>query len=98
MNEPMTFSWTSIYRQASEAMNVASTTLESWVRQPRRERQGVTGTGGNGATQLIHHQSGCAAKYGGHGTRVVLRMAYETRGQPRAFADQPRTTNILLKC
>ncbi|EIZ1613468.1 IS3 family transposase [Escherichia coli] len=30
------------YRQASEAMNVGSTTLESWVRQLRRERQGIT--------------------------------------------------------
>jgi transposase len=30
------------YRQASEAMNVSSTTLESWVRQLRRERQGIT--------------------------------------------------------
>ena len=29
------------YRQASEAMNVGSTTLESWVRQLRRERQGL---------------------------------------------------------
>ncbi len=27
------------YRQASEAMNVGSTTLESWVRQLRRERR-----------------------------------------------------------
>ncbi len=27
------------YRQTSEAMNVGSTTLESWVRQLRRERQ-----------------------------------------------------------
>lgn len=26
------------YRQASESMNVGSTTLESWVRQLRRER------------------------------------------------------------
>nr|WP_277754373.1 IS3 family transposase [Rosenbergiella epipactidis] len=30
------------YRQASEAMDVGSTTLESWVRQLRRERQGIT--------------------------------------------------------
>ena len=30
------------YRQASEAMNVGSTTLESCVRQLRRERQGIT--------------------------------------------------------
>ncbi|HCP5414732.1 TPA: IS3 family transposase [Escherichia coli] len=30
------------YRQASEAMNVGSTTLESWVCQLRRERQGIT--------------------------------------------------------
>ncbi|EEZ0808011.1 IS3 family transposase, partial [Escherichia coli] len=30
------------YRQASEAMNVGSTTLASWVRQLRRERQGIT--------------------------------------------------------
>jgi len=30
------------YRQGSEAMNVGSTTLESWVRQLRRERQGIT--------------------------------------------------------
>lgn len=30
------------YRQASEAMNVGSTTLESWVRQLRRERRGIT--------------------------------------------------------
>ena len=30
------------YRQASEAMNVGSTTLESWVRQLRRECQGFT--------------------------------------------------------
>lgn len=30
------------YRQASEAMNVGSTTLESWVRQLRRERHGIT--------------------------------------------------------
>ncbi|EGA4835122.1 transposase [Salmonella enterica] len=30
------------YRQTSEAMNVGSTTLESWVRQLRRERQGIT--------------------------------------------------------
>ncbi|EES5239678.1 IS3 family transposase [Escherichia coli] len=30
------------YRQASEAMNVGSTTLECWVRQLRRERQGIT--------------------------------------------------------
>ncbi len=29
------------YRQASESMNVGSTTLESWVRQLRRERQGL---------------------------------------------------------
>nr|WP_114042356.1 IS3-like element ISEc31 family transposase [Escherichia coli] len=29
------------YQQASEAMNVGSTTLESWVRQLRRERQGI---------------------------------------------------------
>ncbi|HFV6565874.1 TPA: IS3 family transposase [Escherichia coli] len=29
------------YRQASEAMNVGSTTLESWVRQLRQERQGI---------------------------------------------------------
>ncbi|WP_407237070.1 IS3-like element ISEc31 family transposase [Escherichia coli] len=29
------------YRQASEAMNVGFTTLESWVRQLRRERQGI---------------------------------------------------------
>ncbi|HAN9003443.1 TPA: IS3-like element ISEc31 family transposase [Escherichia coli] len=29
------------YRQASEAMNVGSTTLESWVRQLRRERQRI---------------------------------------------------------
>ncbi|EFI5784028.1 IS3-like element ISEc31 family transposase [Escherichia coli] len=29
------------YRQASEAMNVGPTTLESWVRQLRRERQGI---------------------------------------------------------
>ncbi|WP_253260352.1 transposase [Salmonella enterica] len=28
------------YRQASEAMNVGSTTLESWVRQLRRKRPG----------------------------------------------------------
>ncbi|SOD79453.1 transposase [Serratia sp. JKS296] len=31
------------YRQASEAMNVGSTTLESWVRQLRQECQGVPG-------------------------------------------------------
>ena len=30
------------YRQASEAMNVGSTTRESWVRQLSRERQGIT--------------------------------------------------------
>ncbi len=30
------------YRQASEAVNVGSTTLESWVRQLSRERQGIT--------------------------------------------------------
>ncbi|HAK2160373.1 TPA: IS3 family transposase [Salmonella enterica] len=30
------------YRQASESMNVGSTTLESWVRQLRRERKGIT--------------------------------------------------------
>ncbi|WP_241587753.1 IS3 family transposase [Rosenbergiella epipactidis] len=30
------------YQQASEAMDVGSTTLESWVRQLRRERQGIT--------------------------------------------------------
>ena len=29
------------YRQASEAMNVDSSTLESWVRQLRKERQGI---------------------------------------------------------
>ncbi len=29
------------YRQASEAMNVGSTTLESWLRQLKRERQGI---------------------------------------------------------
>lgn len=29
------------YRQASEAMNVGSTTLESWVRQLRLERRGI---------------------------------------------------------
>ncbi len=75
------------YRQASEAMNVGSTTLESWVRQLRRERQGitpsatpitpvwkytaaVTGTGENDAIRLIRHESGCAAKYAGRGTKV----------------------------
>ncbi len=30
------------YRQAREAMNIDSTALETWVRQPRRERQGIT--------------------------------------------------------
>ncbi len=30
------------YRQACEAMNVGSSTLESWVRQLKKERQGVT--------------------------------------------------------
>ncbi len=30
------------YRQTSEAMNVGSTTLESWVHQLRRERQRIT--------------------------------------------------------
>ena len=30
------------YRQASESMNVGSTTLERWVRQLRRERQEIT--------------------------------------------------------
>ncbi len=30
------------YRQASETMNVGSTTLESWVRQFRRKHQGIT--------------------------------------------------------
>lgn len=30
------------YRQASEAMNVGSTTHETWVRQLRREHQGIT--------------------------------------------------------
>ncbi|WP_373370586.1 IS3 family transposase [Pectobacterium parmentieri] len=30
------------YRQACEAMNVDSSTLESWVRQLKKERQGVT--------------------------------------------------------
>ncbi|WP_211026698.1 IS3 family transposase [Pectobacterium versatile] len=29
------------YREASEAMNVGSSTLEAWVRQLRRERQGI---------------------------------------------------------
>ena len=29
------------YRQASESMNVGSTTLERWVRQLRRDRQGI---------------------------------------------------------
>lgn len=28
------------YRQACEAMNIGSSTLESWVRQLRNERQG----------------------------------------------------------
>lgn len=31
-----------IDRQASEAMNFGSNTLESWVRRLRRERQGIT--------------------------------------------------------
>ncbi len=31
-----------LYREASEAMNVSSSTLEAWVRQLRRERQGIT--------------------------------------------------------
>lgn len=30
------------YREASEAMNVGSSILEAWVRQLRRERQGIT--------------------------------------------------------
>ncbi|MTD77035.1 transposase, partial [Escherichia coli] len=30
------------YRQAREAMHVGSTTLQSWVRQLKRERQGIT--------------------------------------------------------
>ncbi len=30
------------YRKASEAMNVGSSTLETWVRQLGRERQGIT--------------------------------------------------------
>lgn len=30
------------YREASEAMNVGSSTLEAWVRQLRREREGIT--------------------------------------------------------
>lgn len=29
------------YRQACEAMNIGSSTLESWVRQLRNERQGA---------------------------------------------------------
>ncbi len=30
------------YREASEAMNVGSSTLEAWVRQLRLEREGIT--------------------------------------------------------
>ncbi len=30
------------YRQASEAVDVGSAALESWVRQHRRDRQGIT--------------------------------------------------------
>lgn len=30
-----------LYPQASEAMNVGSSTLESWVRQLRKERQAL---------------------------------------------------------
>lgn len=30
------------YREASEAMNVGSSTLVAWVRQLRRERQSIT--------------------------------------------------------
>lgn len=41
------------YRDASKAMNVGSSTLEAWVRQLRRERQGITPS----VSRLLHHHS-----------------------------------------
>ncbi len=39
------------YRDASKAMNVGSSTLEAWVRQLRRERQGITPS----VSRLLYH-------------------------------------------
>lgn len=58
------------YRQASESMNVGSTTLESWVRQLRRERQGIAPSACSGqqklATALEFFQYRFSDSFGGN--------------------------------
>ncbi|MGK1989580.1 IS3 family transposase, partial [Klebsiella pneumoniae] len=56
------------YRQASEAMNVGSTTLESWVRQLRRERQGI-------APSATYSRAGKAGSPTG-GTKYDIKKGY----------------------
>lgn len=60
------------YRQASEAMNVGSTTLESWVRQLRRERQGITPSATPTAT---YPRAGKASSPSG-GTKYDIKKGY----------------------
>ena len=59
------------YRQASEAMNVGSTTLESWVRQLRRERQGIAAS----ATPITPERAGKASSPSG-GTKYDIKKGY----------------------
>ncbi|MBH2680620.1 IS3 family transposase [Serratia marcescens] len=93
------------YRQASEAVNVGSTTLESWVRQLRRERQFAVPEpdrvwygdityiwAGNRWCYLAVVMDLFARRVIGWSLSAnadtalisnALRMAYETRSQPR---------------
>lgn len=60
------------YRQASEAMNIGSSTLESWVRQLRNERQGATSS----AAPITPEQQRIRAPPGG--TEYDIKKGYST--------------------
>ncbi|MGP0837935.1 IS3 family transposase [Serratia sp. CY85251] len=63
------------YRQASEAVNVGSTTLESWVRQLRRERQGITPSAPHYPRAAAYPRAGKAGSPPG-GTEHDIKKGY----------------------
>ncbi len=73
------------YRQASEAMNVGSTTLESWVRQLRRERQGICSCHTYYSRLQTYPRTGKAGSPPG-GTKYDIKKGY------RAFLCPTRST------
>lgn len=84
-----------LYREASEAMNVSSSTLEAWVRQLRRERQGITPSASplTSEQQRIRELEKQVRRLEEQNT-IVTRAAVTGTGRSGALASYPKQNGL----